>query len=169
MFKKLLRKWGLSGSEKQVKLFLDLFSQGDADQNGMVLGWMALFHYQLMTKDPEFERLLNSKKGENQGPISTYILQLNRLGNDLRQAGRTDEAAGIMLLNITFRCMSDETLHHYGTYLWKTASKSFSEAKLWLENRLAYAIDSASERDKASLSAALKIYNFIPPQFRDGQ
>jgi hypothetical protein len=45
MIKKLLRKWGLSGSEKQVKIFLDLFSQGDTDQNGMVLGWAALFHY----------------------------------------------------------------------------------------------------------------------------
>jgi hypothetical protein len=64
--------------------------------------------------------------------------------------------------------MSDDALHHYGTLLWKTASKSFSEAKLWLENRLAYAVDSASERDKAKLSAALKIYDFIPPQFRAG-
>lgn len=169
MINKLLRKWGLSDSEKQIKLFLDLFSQGDTVQNDMVLGWAALFHYQIMTKDPKFERLLNSKKGENQGPISNYILQLNRLGNDLRKAGRTDEAAGIMFLNITFRCMSDEAMHHYGTLLWKTASKSFWEAKLWLENRLAYSMDSASERDKASLSAALKIYNFIPPQFCDGQ
>jgi hypothetical protein len=165
MIKKLLRKWGLSGSEKQIETFLHLFTQGDIEQNGMVLGWAALLHYQIMSKDPEFESLLNSKKGENQGPVRTYILQLNRLGNQLQKAGRIWEAAGMNLWNMTFRCMSDESLHHHGLILWKTASISFPVARNWLENESAYMKEAGSERDKSSLSGALKIYNFIPPQF----
>jgi len=169
MIKKLLRKWGLSGSEKQIETFLHLFTQGDIEQNGMVLGWAALLHYQIMSKDPEFERLLNSKKGENQGPISMFIFQLDSLGNDLHKAGRMEEAAGMKLWNITLRCMSDDTLYHHGTLLWKTASVSFPEAKNWLENKLTHPIESGTSRDQSNLSGALKIYNFVPPQFSGRQ
>jgi len=165
MIKKFLKKWGLSASEKEIKMFLDVFSHGDIEQNGIVLGWATLFHYQITTKDIEFEKLLNAKKGENQGPIASYILQLNRLVNELHKAGRFEEAAGMKLWNITFRCMSDDLLHHYGIILWKTASISFSEARNWLEVKLANARESGSEQVISSLIGALKICNFIPPQF----
>lgn len=165
MIKKLLRKWGLSGSEKQIETFLHLFTQGDIEQNGIVLGWAALLHYQMKNNDQEFEKLLNSKKGANQGPISLYILQLNSLGNGLRKASRVGETAGMMLWNMTFRCMSDDSLHHYGKILWKSAVRSFSDAETWLEGMLANAKESGSERDIESMSGALKICNFIPPQF----
>ena len=169
MIKNILKKWSIGGSEKLINQFLALFDQADSFQNGIVLGWAAILHYQIMTKDPKFEKLLNSKKGENQGPISAYILQLNSLGNQLSKAGRTEEAAGMKLWNITFRCMSDESLHHYGMSQWETASHSFAAAKSWLEDKSDFISEAGSERDRSSLNGALKIYNFIPPQFLNKQ
>ena len=69
------------------------------------------------------------------------------------------------LWNITFRCMTHETLHHYGVSLWEIASKSFPNAKQWLETKLAAAESAANEGDAMNLSAALKLYSFVPPQF----
>lgn len=167
MIKKLLAKWGLRASEKEITSFLSLFSQGNVQQNGIVLGMVALFHHQFTLKDPDFETLVNSKKGENQGPISAYIIQLNRLVNEFHKAGRFDEAAAMKLWNITFRCMTDESLHHHGISLWKIASSSFPEAKKWLSTKLEYAEKASHHRDAPDLKSAMKFYNFVPPQFSD--
>jgi hypothetical protein len=126
----------------------------------------ALLHHQFKIKDPEFETLVNSKKGENQGPISAYIIQLNRLVNEFHKAGRYDESAAMKLWNITFRCMSHESLHHYGVESWKIAAQSFPEVKQWLEEKLQHAESAGHKRDTPSLREALKLYNFVPPQFR---
>jgi hypothetical protein len=163
---KLFLNWGLRMSEKQIMTFLDLFSQGDIEQNGAVLGMAALLHHQIKTKDPQFETLVNSKKGENQGPISVYIFQLNRLVNEFHKSGRYDEAAAMKLWNVTFRCMSHESLHHYGVEIWKIAAQSFPVAKQWLKEKLKQAERAGNKQDAASLKEALKLYNYVPPQFR---
>lgn len=168
MIKKFLEKWTRGSSEKLINQFLTSFEQADSFQNGMLLGWAAILHYQMMSKDSEFEKLLNSKRGENQGAVSAYILQLNSLGNQFNKAGRMGEAAGMKLWNITFRCMSDDLLHHYGVSLWQTAAMSFADTRSWLENKSAQLNETGSERDKNSLSGSLKIYNYIPPQFMTG-
>jgi hypothetical protein len=165
MIMKLFAKWGLRASEKEITSFLSVFSQGDVEKNGIVLGMAALLHHRLTEKDPEFEALLNSNKGENQGPLSVYIIHLNRLFNEFRKLGRSDEAAATKLWNITVRCMTDESLHHHGVSLWKIASSSFLGARKWMETRLEYAEKAGHHRDAADLKSALKLYNFVPPQF----
>lgn len=167
MLKKFLRKWGLSGSEKEIKTFLELFSQGDIEQNGIVIGSAALIHYSLGLNKPEFKRLLNSNLGENQGHISTYILQFNRLLGECHRAGQLEAAAGIKFWNTTFRCMSDESLHPYGVQLWKIASKSFGSTKDYLRNELAQATESNNQGMKEKIEGALNLCNFVPPQFLD--
>jgi len=169
MIMKLFANLGLRTSEKEIKSFLSLFSQGDVEQNGAVLGMAALLHHQFKTKDPEFDTLVHSKKGENLKPISLYIIQLNQFDNEFHKAGRHDEAAAMNLWNITLRCMSHETLHHYGVELWKIAAQSIPEAKRWLDEKLQNAETAEHKRDTPSLREALKLYNFIPPQFHDIQ
>jgi hypothetical protein len=162
---KLFANWGLRSSEKEIVSFLSLFSQGGVEQNGAVLGMAALLHHQFKVKDPEFETLVNSKKGENHGHISTHIIQLNRLVNEFHKVGRYDEAAAMKLWNITFRCMSHESLHHYGVSLWQVASRSFPEAKKWLEGKLISSEKAGHQRDAPNLKNASNLYNFVPPQF----
>lgn len=167
MIGKLFLNWGLRKSEKEITSFLDTFSRLGTSEIGKVVGMAALFHHQYSQKDPEFEVLLNSDRGNNQGPISIRVLELNKLVNDMHRAGRLEDAASMKLWNITFRCMTHETLHHYGLLLWQIASTGFSEAKQWLQARLEYAEKSGHQRDAPNLSKALRLYNFIPPQFRD--
>jgi hypothetical protein len=166
---KFIEKWLLGGSKKEIEQFLANFSQGDIEQNGMVMGWAALMHYHLLTINPEFDKLINSMKGKQKAAISAYILQLNQFGNGLYKEGRLEEAAGMKIWNITFRCMSDESFHQYGMNLWKIAAESFSEAQSWLEYKLVIAQGSCDEHGENSLSGALKIYNYIPPQFVETQ
>ena len=167
MIGKFILNWGLRRSEKEVVSFMTIFSRLDALEVGKVVGMAALFHHQCAEKDHEFEVLLNSKKGDNQGPISTRIIELNMIVNDMHKTGRLEDAASMNLWNITFRCMTHETLHHYGIPLWRIASNSFPDAKRWLDARLEYAENSGHMRDAPNLRKALKLYNFVPPQFRD--
>lgn len=167
MIKEIILKWGLRSSEKEIVSFLDLLSQGNAQQNGAVVGMAALFHHQYTEKDPDFQVLVNSQKGENCGPISTYVMKLSWLVNDFNKEGRHNEAVAMKLWNTTFRCMSDASLHHHGVSLWKVASRSFPEAKMWLEANLEHAENAVHARDTPNLKNALNIYNFIPPQFCD--
>lgn len=165
MIKELILKWGLRNSEKEVVSFLNVFSQCDPEQSGAVVGMAALLHHQHVEKEPEFQTILNSPKGANHGPINMYVMKLNWLVGDFKKAGRRNAGAAMKLWNITFRCMSHETLHHYGVALWKTASASFPYAKQWLEVQLEVAESAANERDAVNLRAALKLYDFVPLQF----
>lgn len=167
MIGKLFLNWALRKSETEISSYLASFSKISAWEVGKVVGMATLFHHQYTEKDPEFEVLLNSKKGENQGPISLRVMELNKLVNDMRRAGRLEDAASMKLWNITFRCMTHDTLHHYGMSLWRVASRGLPEAKQWLEARLEYAENSGHQRDAANLKKALKLYDFVPPQFRD--
>jgi hypothetical protein len=166
---KFIEKWLLSGSKKEIEKFLETFSQGDIEQNGMVMGWAALMHYRLLTISPEFGKLINSMKGEEKAEISAFILQLNQFGNGLYKEGHLEEAAGMKIWNITFRCMSDESFHQYGMKLWNIAAESFSEAQSWLEYKLVIAQGSCDEHGENRLKDALTIYNYIPPQFDETQ
>ena len=51
MIKELILKWALRTSEKEIARFLSLFSQGNAEQNGAVVGMAALLHHQYAQKD----------------------------------------------------------------------------------------------------------------------
>lgn len=167
MIGKFLLSWGLRKSESEVNSFLTLFSGLGASEIGKVVGMAAVIHCQYTEKDPEFERLLNSRKGENRGPISTRILELNGLVNEMNRTGRLEDAASMKLWNITFRCMTHDTLYDHGVVLWKIAAKSFPEAKQWLTDRLADAQNSGHQRDALNLRKALPLYNYVPPQFHD--
>ena len=167
MFKKFFLDWALRKSEAEVISFLSTFTTLSASEIGKVVGMAALMHYQYRQKDPEFEVQLNSNKGENRGPISIRILELNRLVNEINRAGRLEDAASMKLWNITFRCMMHETLHQYGISVWKTAEKGFPEAKRWLGVRLEHAQKSGHQPDAPNLRNALTLYNYVPPQFRD--
>lgn len=169
VIKKFLLNWGLRKSEAEVDSFLTIFTVLGASEIGKVVGMAAVIHCQYTEKDPEFERLLNSRKGENRGPISVRILELNGLVNDMNRARRLEDAASMKLWNITFRCMTHDTLHDRGIVLWQTAAKGFPEAKRWLKDRLAHAESSGHQRDAPNLKKALPLYNYIPPQFRDDQ
>jgi hypothetical protein len=163
---KLWAEWGFRRSEKEIIYFLDSFSQGSVEENGAILGMAALQHYQIKAKDPGFSELLNSKKGENQGPICLYILQLNRLLNGLYKSGRYVEGDAMMLWNVTFRCMSRDSFHHHGVVLWQIASKSIDEARKCLEKIIVSAVSEAGNSpDDQKIDKVLGLCNFIPPQF----
>jgi len=132
----------------------------------MILGKAALIHYSFGSLDPEFSKLVNPQLGENQGPISTYIKRLNKLPNEFHSAGEFQNAAGMKLWNITFRCISNNSFRHYGVELWKNAAKSFGSAREYLENELEQATRMGNEQMVDKLKGALGLYDFIRPQFR---
>jgi len=166
MFKKLLKKWLLRGTEKEIKRFLELFSQGDIEQNGIVIGKAALIHYCLEIVGPEFKKLVNSKVGENQSEITIYnVYQLDRLNKECHKANEIVHAAGIKFWSITFRCMLDKSLHHYGVQLWEIASKSLGSAKDYLRSELMQAIETGDKKMEERIKGALNLCDFIPPQF----
>ncbi len=164
---KFLAKFGLKRSEEEIKNFLSLFGSGDLEENGMVVARAALIHYRSSSLDPEFSKLVNSQVGENQGPISTYILQLNKLLKEFHGSGEYQNAAGMKLWNITFRCMSNNSFRHYGTTIWENAAESFESAKQYLENELEKASSTGNEKMADYVKGALALYDFIPPQFRN--
>ncbi|MDI1246041.1 MAG: hypothetical protein PSV24_11620 [Rhodoferax sp.] len=167
MIKMFFLNWALRKSEAEIKSFLSIFITLSASEVGKIIGMAALMHYQYSQKDPEFEVQLNSIKGENRGPISTRILELSRLVYEMNRGGRLEDAASMNLWRFTFRCMMDDTLHHHGIALWKTAEKSFPEARLWLAARLEIAHELELQPDTTNLRYAITLYNYIPPQFRD--
>jgi hypothetical protein len=166
MFKKLFGKWLLRGTKKEIKMFLELFSQGDIEQNGIVIGKAALIHYCLGIVGSEFKKLVNSKVGENQSEITIYnVFQLDRLLKECREANEIVHAAGIKFWSTTFRCMLDESLHHYGVQLWEIASKSFGSAKDYLQSELMQAIETGDKKMEERIKGALHLCDFVPPQF----
>ncbi len=167
MIKKFFLNWALRKFEAEIKSFLSIFNTLSASEVGKVVGMAALMHYQYSQKDPEFEVQLNSNKGENRGPISTRIIELGGLVYEMNRGGRLEDAASMSLWRFTFRCMMDDTLHHHGIALWKTAEKGFPEAKRWLDAQLELAQKSGHQPDTLNLRNALTLYNYIPPQFRD--
>lgn len=163
---KLFAKFGLKRSEEEIKNFIALFESGDVVENGMVVGRAALIHYAFSQLDPEFTKLVNSQVGENQGPISSYIIQLNKLLNDYHKSGEFQNAAGIKLWNITFRCMSNNGFRHYGQQIWNIASISFDAAKEYLEEQLTEANEMGQQQMVERCQGALGLFDYVPPQFR---
>ena len=166
MFKFLAKK-GLKRSEEEIKNFILLFEEADDEQKGITLGMAAMLNYSLSSADLEFSKLVNSDLGNNQGPISSYILQLNRLVGDFHKAGEYENAAGMKLWNITFRCMTNNAFHHYGQDLWITASKYFDHGKIFLESQIERFESSGNENALEKLKGGLSIFDYIPPQFRN--
>jgi len=164
---KFLAKSGLKRSEEEIKNFLSLFGLGNPEENGMVVARAALIHHRFGLLDPEFSKLVNSQVGENQGPISTYILQLNKLLKDFHGSGEHQNSAGMKLWNITFRCMSNNSFRHYGITIWEKAAESFENAKQYLKNELEQASSTGNEQMVDNVKGALALYDFIPPQFRN--
>lgn len=165
---KLWAKWGLKRSEKEIVSFLEYFSEKDPSQSGAIVGAAALLHYQIRGKDPEFEILLNSKKGENHGPIAMQIIQLYRLARQLYKAGQYNEGEAMDLLVTTLRCMSDDSFYHYGVSLWKVASQSFPEARKWLEETIKTVVNDAGDTTNTEkLNIVLGLCDFVPPQFAE--
>lgn len=164
---KFLAKFGLKRSEEEIKNFISLFESGDVEENAVVVGRAALIHYAFSQLDPEFSKLVNSQVGENQGPISTYIIQLNKFLNDYHKSGEVQNAAGVKLWNITFRCMSNNSFRHYGKQIWEIASKSIESAKQYLEEEMNNAKSLGQETMMERCQGALGLYDYIPPQFRN--
>ena len=146
--------------------FLALFESGNVEENGMVVGRAALIHYAFSQLDPEFTKLVNSQVGENQGPIGSYIIKLNKYINDFHKSGEFPNAAGMKLWNITFRCMSNNSFRHYGQQIWNIASSSFDAAKDYLEEQFSEAKEMEQEQMVERCHGALGLYDYIPPQFR---
>jgi hypothetical protein len=167
VIRKFFLNWALRKSEAEIKSFLSMFITLSASEVGKVIGMAALMHYQYSQKDPEFEVQLNSSKGENRGPISTRIIELSRLVYEMNRSGRHEDAASMNLWRFTFRCMMNDTLHHHGIVLWKTAEKGFPEARRWLAARLEIAHELGLQPDTTNLRYAITLYNYKPPQFRD--
>lgn len=166
MLKKFVKKILLSGTKKEIQRFIDLFAEGGVDQNGIIVGVAAIMHYSLANIDSEFKKLLNSKLGENQNEITIYnMTHLDGLNKEYHKANEMINAAGIKFWSINFRCMIDETLHHYGLQLWKVASKSFDSAKDYLNHELIKMMEVGNAKMVKKIEGALKIYNYIPPQF----
>jgi len=70
MFEKILEKWLLRGTKKHIEQFIESFSKGGVELNGLVLADVTIAHCNLKNASPDFEKLLNSKMGENIGEIS---------------------------------------------------------------------------------------------------
>jgi hypothetical protein len=164
---KFLAKLGLKSSEKAITQYLKDLEIADSEEIGMAIGRAAILHYSLSLEDPEFSKLLNSQVGENQGAISSYILKLNDGLNHFNRSGAVENAAGIKLLNVTFRCMSNNIFRHFGIELWKILSTHFDSARCYLENYHDTAITLGNEVEINKAKGALGLYNFIPPQYRE--
>jgi hypothetical protein len=165
VIKELVLKWALRHSETEVVTFLGHFAGCELDHKGAVVGMAALMHHQYAEMDPDFRVLVRSQKDTNHGLISKYIVEMNCLINDFNKADRLNAAAAMKLWNVTFRCMSNATLHHHGVTIWATASESFPHAQQWLAAKLEAAERAGDKRDVQNLRVALELYDFVPPQF----
>ena len=163
---KLWAKYGQKKSEKEIKSFLALLRNTDENEIGVALCRSALIHFSFSKMDPEFDKLVNSEVGQNQGAILNYILQLNDLVNQFANAGESENASGMKIWNITFRCMSHNAFRYYGQELWVEFSKHFDKAKEFLEFQLEHAQKNNDEKMIEKVNGALSLYDFIPPQFR---
>ena len=163
---KAFAKFGLKGSEREISTFIKSFESGPSDQNGMILGTSAMIHYSMSSLDPEFSMLLNSGLGENQGAISRYILQLNKLVNEYSRDGEKLNAAAMRVWNITLRCMSHNSFRHYGQYFWAKASENFEMSKMYLEQLLLECIEQENKKMEMKARGGLGLVDFIPPQFK---
>ena len=163
---KFLAKFGQKKSEEEIRKFLGLLKIADENQIGIALCRSALIHFSFSQIDPEFDKLVNSEVGQNQGAILNYILQLNSLVNDYAKAGESENASGVNIWNITFRCMSHNAFRHYGQELWREVSNHFDKSKEFLEFQLRKAQESDDKARIEKVKGALGLYDYIPPQFR---
>lgn len=137
-----------------------------SEEMAMAVGRAALVHYRFSSLDPEFSKLVNSPQGENEGPISAYILQLNKTQNQFNSAGQQQNAAGAQVWNITFRCMSNNSFRIYGLELWNKLASVFDEAKEYLEVELENAKSIGADEMVGYVNGAIALCDYIPPQFR---
>ena len=162
-------KWAnfrLKRSEQEIQNFLGIFETGSDIEKTSVIAAAAFVHYELNSADISFSKLINSSIGENQSLISSYILELNSLANRYQKANNQDGLIGVKVWNISFRCMSNNSLHHYGLRLWEEASNYFDSAKEVIEDRIGTVKKEGDKTGVDMLNAVMTLTHFIPPQFR---
>ena len=165
----MLKKWAnsrLKRSEQEIQNFLGTFEIASDIEKASVVAAAAFVHYEISSADISFSKLINSNIGENQGPISSYILELNSLSKRYQEANNQDGFLGVSFWNISFRCMSNNSLHHYGLRLWKEASKNFDSAKKMIEDQIETVKMEGDKTGVDMLNAVMTLTHFIPPQFR---
>lgn len=165
---KYLKKWLLIWTKKEVKDFLETFSEGDVEENGMVVGTAALLHYHFEILDPNFKILINSKSGENISIIARYnISRIDQLHKEYIRSNKLLYSAATRLWSTTFRCMLDESLNQYGVQIWQIAFRSITSAEDYLKSQLELmrTIDHTNNQNKKNIENAIRLCSFIPPQF----
>ena len=79
MLKSLFLRWSKSKSEEQIRSFLDPFLSRSNEANGPTLGMAFLIYAQFAGKDPNFQKALDSPRGNPDIELSVKISELKRL------------------------------------------------------------------------------------------
>lgn len=165
---KFFAKAGLKRSEKELVGFIEPFIAGPDYDNSIFIWHAAILNYQMSLKDLVWAKCLGSQIGENQGPISTQIIQSNRLINGLHKRGDGEALVGMKIWNMTFRAMSNQALHHHGKKLWSHIQTLQSIARITAEDNIEEMITLAGTDSKTAqlMKNSIDLVDFVPTQFR---
>ena len=118
MFKWMAKK-GLERSESEITEFISQIEGISGEEHAFLMSRVAIMHAALTKQDFEIGMSFNSKLGERQKQISSQIVELNGLMNQLHKAGQSDMVAAVKVWNITLRCLSNNSFSHYGSTIWR--------------------------------------------------
>ena len=134
MIKNLLKKFSLKTAERELEDYSRKVALGNKEQHGMILGHAFLIFAQLVKKLPVAKKVIESKDDVYGKELADLVLQTNSLLKEYANCGDMENAAGVKLLNETFRCLSHPELTQYGTEIWFYFSKAQKDAEKYLDN-----------------------------------
>lgn len=130
IFKKFVEK----RNTKELHTYIQQVHGGDSETLGAILAHSLLIYSQLLRIKPFLNEIAErDKKAENEAAL--MIVETNRLLNEYSKD--TDEfnrlnAAGIKLLNMTFRCIAHPDLSQYSDDIWSYFKKAQTNADNYL-------------------------------------
>lgn len=134
MIKHFLKKFSLRTAEREIEDYSRKVAMGNSEQHGIILSHALLIFAQLVKKLPVAKKVIESKDDVYGKELADLVLQTNSLLKEYASFGDMQNAAGVKLLNETFRCLAHPELTHYGTAIWSYFSNAQKDAEKYLDS-----------------------------------
>lgn len=143
MLGKLFHKFGEKTAERDLREYLNVVNNSTNKMLVATLAHAALMYYQLiMNYGSNLTLAITSSsksdfevKSDYSRMLSKIIIETNRGISEFHKSGNMGDAAGLKLLNVTFRCMIHPELFHIGKSIWDRIEPINLEAKQVLETK----------------------------------
>jgi hypothetical protein len=162
MIKNFIKKFSLKTAEREIEDYSRKVAMGNSEQHGMILGHALLIFAQFVKKLPVAKKAIESKEDVYGKELADLVLQTNSLLKEYASCGDRENAAGVKLLNETFRCLAHPELTQYGTEIWSYFSKAQKNAEKYLDNLEDRFIEQGNNNMVTKIREA-KEYLFIIP------